>query len=140
MGATQSNGRVVLEQLKILEDEGYSADRFIWIHTQAEGDFSLHLEVGRRGAWLEYDSVGGDWVPEGRLFELIIKVLDAGLGDQLLLSQDRGWYDPSQPDGGDPKPFDYLSLTFLPGLRDQGVSQHVITELVERNPFRAFAR
>ena len=48
-------------------------------------------------------------------------MLDAGLGDRLLLSHDRGWYDPAQPGGGTPKPFTYLSEVFLPKLRAAGV-------------------
>lgn len=140
IGSHTIRGKVVLDQLRIVEEEGYFVDRFIWIHTQAEDDFKLHLEIAGRGAWLEYDSIGGDWVPEERLIELVTRVLDAGHGDQLLLSHDRGWFDPSKPGGGETKSFDYLSLTFLPKLRRQGVKQEVISKLVERNPFRAFGR
>ena len=43
-------------------------------------------------------------------------MLDAGFGDQIMLSMDRGWYDPAQPGGGTPRPFTYLSEVFLPKL------------------------
>ena len=140
IGSHTIRGQVVLDQLRTLEQEGYSADRFIWIHTQAESDFDLHLEVAQREAWLEYDSIGGDWVSEERLIDLVLRLLDAGHVDQLLLSHDRGWYDPSRPGGGETKPFDYLSKAFLPRLQKHGVDQLVIANLVEDNPFRAFAR
>ena len=32
--------------------------RFISIHTQAEADLGMHLQVARRGAWIEYDGKG----------------------------------------------------------------------------------
>jgi phosphotriesterase-related protein len=58
IGSHTIRGRVVRDQLDIIEAMGYSTERFIWIHTQAEPDFELHLEMARRGAWLEYDAIG----------------------------------------------------------------------------------
>ena len=67
-------------------------------------------------------------------------MLDAGHGDQLLLSHDQGWYDPAQPGGGTPRPFTHISVGFLPRLRDAGVDAETIERITARNPFRAFAR
>ena len=140
IGSHTIRGWVVRDQLKIIEEAGYSPERFIWIHTQAEPDFDLHLEIARRGAWIEYDAIGSDHVSDEYFLEHIQRVLDAGLGDHLLLSHDRGWYDPALPDGGTPKPFTYLSETFLPKLRQAGVDEPTIRQLTQSNPFRAFAR
>jgi len=60
IGSHTIQGRVVREQLDIIEEVGYTPERFIWIHTQAEPDFDLHLEIARRGAWIEYDGIGGE--------------------------------------------------------------------------------
>jgi phosphotriesterase-related protein len=139
IGSHTIRGRVVKEQLAIIEDAGYSATRFISIHTQAEPDFNLHLEIARRGAWIEYDGIGG-WGEDDTYVENINRVLDAGYGDQLLLSQDRGWFDPALPGGGTPKPYTYLFETFLPKLRSSGVDAGTIDKLTRVNPFRAFAR
>ncbi len=140
IGSHTIRGRVVRDQLDIIEAAGYSPERFIWIHTQAEPDFDLHLEMARRGAWIEYDSIGGEWTPEKTLLHNTLRVLDAGLGDHLLLSHDRGWFDPAQPGGGKPKPFTYLSEVFLPKLRAAGADESTIRLLTVENPFRAFAR
>jgi phosphotriesterase-related protein len=139
IGSHTIKGRVVLEQLDIIEKSGYSASRFISIHTQAEPDFSLNLEVARRGAWIEYDGIGG-WGEDETYVENINRVLDAGYGDQLLVSQDRGWYDPALPGGGTPKPYTYLSEVFLPKLEASGVDRGTIDRITTDNPFRAFAR
>ena len=64
---------------------------------------------------------------------------DAGFGKQLLLSHDRGWYDPSQP-GAKPQHFTYLSKVFLPKLSAAGVDDATIRQLTVENPFNAFAR
>ncbi len=141
IGSHTIRGRVVRDQLDIIEAMGYAADRFIWIHTQAEPDFELHLEMARRGAWLEYDSIGNvDGESDEYHVQHIQRLLDAGLGDHLLLSHDRGWYDPARPGGGVPKPYTYLSEKFLPKLRAAGVNEATIHQLTHANPFRAFAR
>jgi phosphotriesterase-related protein len=141
IGSHTIRGRVVQDELDIIEAMGYDAQRFIWIHTQAEPDFELHLEIARRGAWLEYDSIGNsEWVSEETILQNIQSLLEAGYGNQLLLSHDRGWYDPALPHGGVPKPFTYLTEQFLPRLRAAGVDQATIHQLTCTNPFRAFAR
>jgi len=140
IGSHTIRGRVVRDQLKIIEEAGYSLERFIWIHTQAEPDFDLHVEIARRGAWIEYDAIGSDRMSDDFFVERIQRVLEAGLGNRLLLSHDRGWYDPALPGGGTPKPFTYLSESFLPKLRQAGVDESTILQLTQSNPFRAFAR
>lgn len=139
IGSHTIRASVVREQLDIIETEGYSAERFIWIHTQAEDDVAFHLEIARRGAWIEYDGIGG-WGDDETYVTNIHHVLDAGLGDHLLLSHDRGWYDPALPGGGTPKPYTYLQETFLPKLAASGVDADTIRQLTQDNPFRAFAR
>jgi len=140
IGSHTIKGRVVRDQLDIIEAAGYSPDRFIWIHTQAEPNFELHLEMARRGAWIEYDAIGSDWCDDDYFVEHIKRVLDAGFGGQLLLSHDRGWYDPAQPGGGIPKPYTYLSEQLLPKLQRAGLDDTTYRQLTHTNPFRAFAR
>jgi phosphotriesterase-related protein len=140
IGSHTIKGLVVRDQLDILDDVGVASDRFIWIHTQAEPDASLHLEIARRGAWIEYDAIGNDEFGDAFFIERIGRVLDAGLGGRLLLSQDRGWYDPAQPGGGTPLRYTYLSETFLPQLRATGLQEAEINRLIQANPFEAFAR
>jgi phosphotriesterase-related protein len=95
------------------------------------------MEMGRRGAWLEYDAIGNQ---DEQDLENILRLLEANLDEQLLLSHDRGWYDPGLPGGGVPKPYTYLAEEFLPKLRQAGVSEETILQLTHDNPFRAFAR
>ena len=100
----------------------------------------MHIEIARRGAWIEYDAIGSDQLNDDFFLEHIQRVLNAGLGDHLLLSHDRGWFDPALPGGGTPKPFTYLSETFLPKLRQAGVDETTVQQLTQSNPFHAFAR
>ena len=140
IGSHTIRGEVVREQLDIVEAAGLTPDRFIWIHTQAESNPGLHLEIARRGAWIEYDAIGSDDVDDLYFVARITAALDAGLGGRLLLSQDRGQYDPAQPGGGTPRPYTYLTERFLPRLREAGIDEAEIELLTVRNPFEAFAR
>ena len=138
IGSHTIKGRVVMDQLDIIEAEGYRADRFISIHTQEEKDFGLNIAVAQRGAWIEYDHVGR--APDAAVSELILRALDADLGSQLLLSHDRGWYDPAIPGGGTPTPYTHLSDVMLPLLRTSNVDEAAIRQLTVTNPFAAFSR
>lgn len=140
IGSHTIQGRVVRDQLDLIERAGYTPERFIWIHAQNEPDLGLHLEMARRGAWIEYDAIGDEQFDDDFFMQLIQRMLDAGLGDHLLLSHDRGWYDPAQPGGGIPRPYTYISERFLPKLRAAGVDEATIQQLTHTNPFRAFAR
>lgn len=141
IGSHTIRGRVVSDQLDQIEAAGYTPDRFIWIHTQAEPDFELHLAMACRGCWIEYDWIGGeDGKDDEHTIERISRLMDAGFGNKLLLSHDRGWYDPSKANGGRQLPFTYLSQHFLPKLRDHGFDESTIQQLTAVNPFHAFAR
>jgi len=140
IGSHTVRGRVVREQLDILEAVGHAPDRFVWIHAQAEPDLDVHLEMARRGAWVEYDAIGSDAFDDAFFVRGVQRLLDAGLGGRLLLSQDRGYYDPAKPRGGTPRPYTYLTERFLPALRAAGLDNATITQLTQTNPFAAFAR
>lgn len=140
IGSHTIRGRVVKDQLDIIESVGYSPERYIWIHTQAETDFELHLEMARRGAWIEYDWIGKPNRSDDDFIANIRRVLDTGLGHRLLLSHDNGWYDPAKPGGGTPMPYTYLNQVFLPKLRAAGVDEATIQQMTHANPFNAFAR
>jgi len=148
IGSHTINGAVVREQLDILGSLGVDPRRFIWIHAQIEPDARRVLDAARRGAWIEYDGVG--WPAPDRAGSgadsdafyvgLVRAALDAGLAGQVLLSQDRGWFDPAIPGGGTLRPYTHLIERFLPALRAAGVSEDTLRQLTVANPFTAFAR
>lgn len=139
IGSHTVRGAVARSQLDIIEREGGAADRLVWIHAHNESDLSIHDELGRRGLWLEYDGIGAP-EDDDRFVGLVRHALDAGLADRVLLSQDRGWFDPAQPGGGTPLPFTALPERFLPRLAEEGIDAKTISLLMRDNPFRAFAR
>jgi phosphotriesterase-related protein len=139
VGSHTIRGQVARSQVDLFERSGGDPARFVWIHAHLEPDLAIHRELGRRGVWLEYDGIGEPG-SDARFVDLVLRALDAGQGGQVLLSHDRGWYDPAQPGGGTPRPFTYLSEVFLPTVRTAGVDKVTIDQLSRLNPFRAFAR
>ncbi len=131
IGSHTIRGRVVQRQVALIESAGYAANRFIWIHAHVEPEFALNLEMARRGVWIEYDGIG-DEEKEGDFVRRVTRMLDTGLGDRVLLSQDRGWYLP--------KPYTYIVERFLPRLRSEGIDEQAIRMMTVTNPFKAFAR
>ncbi|HEY9076637.1 MAG TPA: esterase [Anaerolineaceae bacterium] len=132
-------GRVVMDSLDILSQVGLPLTKYIWVHAQNEKDLDLTLRIASRGCWLEYDGIGTEGM-DAFYLERITTLLNHGYGDQILLSHDRGWYDPAKPGGGTPRPFTYLHESFLPKLAAAGIDQPVLQKLIKENPFHAFAR
>ena len=139
IGSHTMRGRVLLQQADVAEASGLALNRLIWIHTQMEPEFDLHLAAARRGVWVEYDGIGGD-VSDEFFIDAIARLIDAGFEDQILLSQDRGWFDPALEGGGVPQPFTYLITHFLPKLEKSGLDPSTIHHLTHDNPFTAFAK
>jgi phosphotriesterase-related protein len=137
-------GAAARREVDILAEAGHDLSRFIWVHAHTEPDTAIHIEAAQRGVWLEFDAVGAvNWHPQDALLEAVLALLEAGFVNNLLLSHDAGWYDPSQPDG-QPKPNGIRGYTalvddFIPALKARGVSDEAIRQMTVANPARAFA-
>jgi phosphotriesterase-related protein len=140
IGSHTFSADVVHSQLDVLESEGFPPERFIWIHAQVEPDVQKHLELARRGCWVEYDGIG--YEPTFEEYIRLIELLgEHGFSGQILVSQDSGWYDPGAPDGGLARgPFTTVHDVFLPLLRGAGFDEAFVERLTVENPFRAYAR
>ncbi len=138
------SGAAFQEQLDVLEGAGGDPGRFVQVHAHAEPDFALHLSALRRGAWVEYDAIGAR--PDADFVTLVQRVLEAGHGDRLLLSQDVVGWRAGVPGGGNAdergrprRRYAYLLEDFLPRLRDAGVPETTIHQITVDNPQRLFA-
>jgi len=142
IGSHTIGGRAAREEMNILEAAGQNLNRFIWIHAQTESDMNVHIEAARRGAWVEFDAIGAKYADQQHMLESTLHLLEAGYGEQVLLSHDAGWYEVGSP-GGVPKVDGYRGYTalieaFIPALRARGVTDADIHMLTVINPARAF--
>lgn len=135
-------GKLAKQEMDILEEAGLDLHRFIWVHAQTEPDISILKEAAQRGAYVELDTVGAPFQSQPELLEMALALVEAGFTDQLLLSHDAGWYDPSRADGLPEQGFrGYTALTreFIPELLQRGISEEQVRQITVKNPASAFA-
>ncbi len=130
-------GASAITQLDILEREKVDPAAFTYIHACFEPDISYNIEAAKRGVWVEFDSIREE--TGDKHLKRILTMLDKGFEDQLLLSQDRGWYRVGEPHGGKINAYSYLPREFLPLLESKGVGEDLIHKLTVLNPARAYA-
>jgi phosphotriesterase-related protein len=134
------NGRAFQAQLDVLEASGGDPGRFVQVHANAEMDFTLHLQALRRGAWVEYDGIGGSAEGDDWHLDLVRRALAAGFGERVLLSQDVvGWRAGVEGGGNTKKRYGFLLEEFVPRMREGGVSAGEVEMLLIENPRRLLA-
>lgn len=135
-------GTVAGKEMDVLEEAGLDLRRFIWVHAQTETNLTVLSEAARRGAYLEFDSVGAPHQSQVELLEVTVALIEAGYADQLLLSHDAGWYNPARPDGlpeGGFRGYTALTKEFLPALLERGITEEQVRGITVNNPARTFA-
>ena len=147
---TYAPERVGEQQVRIFEEEGVDLNRVYVGHSNDTTDIEYLLGLLRKGVWIGLDRYPGgsrpntpDW--EGRT-ETAKKLIDAGFGHRIMLSHDwsvsltiaskelqkeRRQYN---PDG-----YLFIKRRGLPRLKEMGVSDQVIRQIMEENNSRYFA-
>jgi phosphotriesterase-related protein len=129
------HGRAALEAIAIVRQESVPTDNFIFVHADSEPDAASHRAAADRGAWVEFDAIRAQ--SSDQSIRRIRNLLDQGFIDRVLLSQDSGWYNVGEPQGGKINGYTYLFEKFLRLLRESGISQRDVDRLVIENPARA---
>ena len=133
---THSNASAVgLAQLDIFAQEGVDLRRVVVGHCDTWPVHDYHLAVLARGAWVQFDTIRGNFEFETqRQARMIVQLVELGYLDRLLLSQDvcvDRFYTVFGGNG-----YAYLVSTFTGRLRDAGLSQEQIDRLLVDNPRR----
>ena len=130
---------VGLAQLAVFEAEGADPARVVIGHADSYPRLDHYLEIVRRGANLELDFLGMSFTPqerhgEPRVIDLLLELLSRGHADRVLLSQDVCHN--QQLHAYEGNGYTYLQDTFLPRLRERGVSEAEIDQMTVLNPRR----
>lgn len=128
-------GTAISEAASILEEESFDFDNFIWVHADTEGDLTYHKKLAASNMWIEVDSIG--YRPYEDHIKLLKRLIDLGLEDKLLISQDSGWYNIGQLNGGDIRPYHKILTEFVPLALKSGISNELINKLLVQNPAKA---
>ena len=127
------------DQLAILEAEGADPGRVVIGHADSYPHLEHHLAIVERGASVEFDFLGMSFTAaerhgEGRIIDLLRELLSRGHVERVLLSQDVCHDSQLRRYGGNG--YAYLAETFLPRLREAGVSDAEIDTMTVANPRR----
>jgi predicted metal-dependent phosphotriesterase family hydrolase len=130
---------VGLDQLTIFEAEGADPTRVVIGHADSYPHLDHYLAIVERGASVEFDFLGMSFTPaerlgEGRVIELLCELLARGHVERVLLSQDVCHDSQLTHYGGNG--YTYLARTFVPRLREAGVSDAEIATMTVDNPRR----
>ena len=126
-------------QLTILEEEGVDPGRVVIGHQDSYPVLDHYLSLIGRGASIEFDFLGMSFSAveehgESRVIDLLLELLHRGHADRVLLSQDVCHTSQLRHYRGNG--YVYLQTTFLPRLRERGVSQAEIDQMTIGNPRR----
>jgi phosphotriesterase-related protein len=149
---THARLRMGEKQAEIFEAEGVDPARVCLGHSDDSDDFDYLSALARRGYTLGMDHVNrglksDSRVPWQKRAEIIRRLIDAGLGDRIFLSQDvvlgaallpaegQGEREKNNPDG-----MRFNARKLIPWLRQTGVTQRAIRAMTVDSPRRFFSR
>ena len=136
---TSHYGELATEQVSLLTAEGVAPERIVVGHLGDRFGLDIERAVLATGAWAQIDHVGfTDYAPDDRRADHVATLVAEGFGDRLLISTDLCFRSQLRSYGG--RGYDHLLRTFLPRLRERGLSEDQIRRLTVDNPARAFAR
>jgi phosphotriesterase-related protein len=131
------NAQSANAQIAMLRNAGVSPSAWIWIHAQNEVERVHHIRAAQQGAWVSFDGLSPDTL--GVHLGCVMNMRTEGLLHRVLVSHDAGWYNADQPRGGTFRSFDTAFTTFIPALRERGVTQKEIDQIFVVNPADAFS-
>lgn len=124
----------IRQAAEILIDEKLSFDRFIWTHADCDGDVETMVRMGKSGMWIQIDGVG--FAPYEKHVSLLQDLIQAGILNRLLLSQDRGWYVVGKDKGKFVNPYHPIFTDFIPLCKKAGIQEESLHQMQVVNPAR----
>ncbi len=124
-----------LEALQTVKAMGADPNALIIVHAQSIQDPNIHFQLARTGVWIEYDNVSKNNID--KYVKLIAKMIERGYEKQILLSHDAGWYDIGK-EKQNVRSYRAIADFLIPALKDAGLTEKQLDQLLIRNPARAF--
>lgn len=148
---TGARGRVGDEQLRIFEEEGVDLSRVYIGHSDNTDDMDYLSGIAKKGAYIGLDGLRVAGSSPGtpdfhQRIDIAAKLIEAGFADRMMLSHD--WSVLGDMFGGsearreterrNPDGYLVISREVLPKLRQMGVSEEAIDQMMVENPRRFF--
>ena len=148
---TDPHNRSGLLQQAIFAEEGVDMDAVVIGHCNQATELSYLLELLDNGTLIGFDQFGfaGPDASLDAQLDNLAELCRRGHSPRIVLSNDRLMFQdlfPSEmlgmawPDADVERPFGQIHTQVLPGLRDRGVSESQITDMLTEAPRAYFAR
>ena len=139
------------QQLRIFEEEGVGLSRVYIGHSDNTDDMNYLSGLAQKGAYIGIDGLrvagNGPGTPDlQQRIDIAAKLIEAGFAHRIMLSDDwsvlgdmfggkeaRREYERLNPEG-----YLVISKKVLPRLREMGVSEETIDQIMVENPRRFF--
>ena len=134
-----------LIQQSFLGKRGVSPDRVIIGHSGDSEDLDYLRELMNNGSTIGMDRFGMEHVlPDDRRVRTLVALLEQGYADRLVISHDAAFYSHVTPPSWRARAaprwrMDTISRSILPALRDAGVPDDAIEQMLIDNPRRLLA-
>jgi phosphotriesterase-related protein len=130
------NSPVGLDQLDILREEGVDPRRVIVGHAHSYPVHEYHVALARRGAFLSFDRMGvAQPYEHERMLQGIKELVEAGLAEHIVLSQDVCWRTDYVAYGG--RGYAFVATGLREELRRLGIGDEAYHRMTVDNPRRA---
>ena len=135
--ATHTGGlNVGIDQLDILEQEGVDLNRVIIGHAHSYNNHEYHLEIIKRGAYVQFDRLGTtNKFEHDAWIKLIFQIIDKGHIGHLLFSQDVCLRSDYVGYGGNG--YAHILTKLKSELLDTGMTEDQFKQITVDNPRRA---
>lgn len=133
-------GTMGREQVRILLEEGADPKKVLIGHLDRKLEWDYLREIAETGVTLGLDQISKEkYYPDRERIAFILRLAEEGYGDQITLSGDlaRKSYWPSYGTGGGPG-LTYILWRFVPWLREEGLDQEHIDQILIKTPARLF--
>jgi phosphotriesterase-related protein len=138
-------GKRGLDQQRLLTERGVDLGRVMIGHSNESTDLGYLQQIIDNGSYLGWDRCGLPvTVPLDAQMDTLAALCERGLANRIMLAHDKSsfmdWFanaeiDPVLPDWR----YTYIHSAMLPGLRDRGVTEQQIEQMLVHNPREFFS-
>jgi phosphotriesterase-related protein len=129
-----------LEQQRLLAGRGVDLGRVMIGHSNESTDLNYLQQIIDNGSYLGWDRCGLQLtVPLEAQIDTLVALCERGYSGRIMLAHDKAsfmdWFTSDEIGFGAPDwQYSYIPSTMLPALRERGVSQDQIDQMLIRNP------
>lgn len=132
-----SIGTMGLEQIEILRDYNVNFEKVIIGHTDLSNNMDYMLKLLDFGVYIAFDTIGkNNYLPDEKRADAINELIKRGFGNKILLSMDITRKSHFRKNRG--LGYSHLLDTFVPMMKNIGISGYDIEKMLIKNPEKIF--